>query len=277
MIGIGFALFAALSWGAGDFCGGLASRKMNHFQVVILTALSSLLLLILFSIIWAENLPSKRDTIIALLAGISGALGLAALYKGLTLGNSALVAPTAGVIGAIIPTLVGLIIEGLPSMITLMGFVLSIMGIWLVSHYKEKGENNAKAGLRLAVLAGFGFGGFLSLIAQIEGEQVFIPLIFSKMASLILALFLIRIRQLPFPNPTRSPVAILTGFLDTGGNILYMFATNLIRLDIAAVLSSLYPAATVVLSSLLLKEEISIRQWIGAFTCVAATMLITSG
>jgi drug/metabolite transporter (DMT)-like permease len=277
MIGIGFSLFAALAWGAGDFCGGLASRKINQFQVVILTTLSSLLLLILFSFIWAENFPSTRDTIIALLAGISGALGLAALYKGLTLGNSALVAPTAGVIGAIIPTLVGLIIEGLPSIITLIGFVVSIVGIWLVSSSKEEGEHSANGGLRLAVLAGFGFGGFLTLIAQIEGEQVFTPLIFSKLASLALAFVLIRRQQLPFPNPTRSPIAILTGFLDTGGNIFYMLATNLIRLDIAALLSSLYPAATVVLSSLILKEEISLQQWVGAFTCIAAIMLITSG
>lgn len=277
MIGIGFSLLAALSWGAGDFFGGFASRKMNQFQVIVLTTFSSLLFLILFSIIWAENLPSSRDIIIAMLAGISGTLGLAALFKGLTLGNSALVASTAGVIGAIIPTLIGILIEGLPSPTTLTGFVLSIVGIWLVSRPKEETKHITQKGLRLAGLAGIGFGGFLALIAQIEGEQIFTPLIFSKSASLILALLLIRFQKLPFPSPVQSPMAIWSGLLDTGGNILYMFATNAIRLDIAALLSSLYPAATVVLFGMILKERISWKQWTGAITCIAAIMLITIG
>ncbi len=277
MIGIGFALAAAISWGSGDFYGGLASRKINQFQVLLLTTFSSLLLLILFSILEKENLPSMKDIIMAVLAGISGALGLAALYKGLSLGNSALVAPVAGVIGAIIPTLTGLIIEGLPSFMTLTGFVLSIVGIWLVTRSQEGSNHLAKVGLGLAIVAGIGFGGFLTLIAQTEGKQIFTPLVFSKLASLALALLLIRMQQLPVPNPTHSPLAIFSGFLDTGGNILYLLATQFIRLDVAALLSSLYPAATVLLSSLILKEKISKPQWLGASTCFAAIMLITIG
>lgn len=277
MIGIGFALLAALSWGAGDFSGGLASRKINQFQVLVLTTLSSLLLLVLFSIIRAENLPSTRDSIIAVLAGISGALGLAALYKGLALGNSALVAPVAGVIGAIIPTVVGLIIEGLPSIMTLSGFVLSIVGIWLFTLSREESKHITQGGLRLAILAGIGSGGFLALIAQIETEQFFTPLVFSKFTSLAFAIFLIRMRRLPIPNPMRSPIAILSGFLDAGGNILYLLATQFVRLDIATLLSALYPAATVLLFNLIVKEKISFQQWIGAITCIAAIMLITIG
>lgn len=277
MIGIGLALAAAISWGSGDFCGGLASRKVNQFQVLLLTTSSSLLMLILFSLFGKENLPSTKDIIIAGSAGMSGALGLAALYKGLSLGNSAVVAPVAGVIGAIIPTLLGLIIEGLPSIIMLTGFVLSIVGIWLVTRSQEGSNQIAKNGLGLAILAGIGFGGFLALIAQTEGEQIFTPLVFSKLASVALALFLIRIQQLPVPNPVHFPLAIFSGFLDTGGNILYLVATQFVRLDVAALLSSLYPAATVLLSSLILKEKISKQQGLGASICVAAILLITIG
>lgn len=277
MIGIGLALAAAISWGSGDFCGGLASRKVNQFQVLLLTTSSSLLMLILFSLFGKENLPSTKDIIIAGSAGMSGALGLAALYKGLSLGNSAVVAPVAGVIGAIIPTLLGLIIEGLPSIIMLTGFVLSIVGIWLVTRSQEGNNQIAKNGLGLAILAGIGFGGFLALIAQTEGEQIFTPLVFSKLASVALALFLIRIQQLPVPNPVHFPLAIFSGFLDTGGNILYLVATQFVRLDVAALLSSLYPAATVLLSSLILKEKISKQQGLGASICVAAILLITIG
>jgi drug/metabolite transporter (DMT)-like permease len=277
MIGIIFALSASLSWGAGDFCGGIATRKINQFQVLLLTTSSSLLLLILFAVIGKESMPSAGDIVLAVIAGICGALGLAALYKGLSLGNTALVAPVAGVIGAIIPTLAGIAVEGLPGFLTMTGFVLAIASIWLLSRPKDGSSHLAADGLGLAIIAGFGFGGFLALIAQIQGEQVFTPLVFSKIASLVFAILLIRIGRQALPKPGVSPVALLSGFLDAGGNILYLFAAQNTRLDIAALLSSLYPAATVLLSSLILKEKISLPQWIGVSACVVAIMLITSG
>jgi len=277
MIGIILALVAAASWGAGDFFGGLASRKLNQFQVLLLTSVSSFVLLLLFAVIGRDNFPTANNIIIAFLAGISGSLGLSALYKGLSLGNAALVSPVAGVIGAIIPTLVGLFIEGLPSIIKLIGFVLSIIGIWIVSRSKGNNGSTIHRGLGLALLAGMGFGGFLALIAQIKGEQIFAPLVFAKLSSIILAIILLRIRKISFPKPPLSPIAILSGILDAGGNILYLFATQFTRLDIAALLSSLYPAGTVLLSSVILKEKLSSYQWIGVSICVIAIMLITSG
>jgi drug/metabolite transporter (DMT)-like permease len=277
MIGIIFALMASLSWGAGDFCGGLVTRKINPFQVLLLTTASSVLLMILFTLLWQENLPKANDLILAVLAGISGALGLAALYRGLSLGHSALVAPVAGVIGAIIPTFVGLFIEGLPNLLVLTGYALSVVGIWLVSRVDNGSAQITRNGLGFAVLAGIGFGGFLALIAQVEGEQIFSPLIFAKLASLVLALFLVRMRSLAIIRPTESPIAILSGFLDAGGNVFYLYATQYVRLDIAALLSSLYPAATVLLSKLLLQDQLSKYQWIGVSVCIVAIMLITTG
>jgi drug/metabolite transporter (DMT)-like permease len=260
MVGVVFALAAALSWGAGDFYGGLASRKITPFQVLLLTASSSLLLLILFALFRWKSLPSPGDVVLAVIAGVSGALGLAALYRGLGLENAALVASVAGVIGVIVPTLVGLFLEGLPSDLTLVGSGLSIPGIWLVSQPKDGGESIAKAGLVMALLAGIGFGAFLALIAQIEGEEIFVPLVFSKLDSLVLAVILIQIRRLPPPKPAQSPITILSGFLDAGGNILHLFATQFARLDIGAVLSSLYPVGTVLLANLILKERFSNQQ-----------------
>lgn len=277
MIGITFALLAAMSWGSGDFFGGLASRKLNQFQVLWLTACSSLIVLFLFAIMWGEHFPSVNNIIIAVVAGISGSLGLAALYKGLSLGNAALVSSVAGVIGAIIPTFIGLFIEGLPGILKLIGFVLAIAGIWLVTRSKDENGYIVQNGLGLALLAGVGFGGFLALIAQIEGEQVFAPLVFSKLASILLAFILLRTRGLSIPKPTASPIAIWSGFLDVGGNVLYLFATQFTRLDVAALLSSLYPAGTVLLSGIILKEKLSSYQWIGVGVCITAIALITSG
>jgi drug/metabolite transporter (DMT)-like permease len=277
MIGITLALVAAASWGAGDFLGGLASRKLNQFQVLLLTTYSSLILLFLFAVISGEHFPSANNILIAIVAGVSGSIGLSALYKGLSLGKAALVAPVAGVIGAIIPILVGIFIEGLPGILKLIGFVVSIAGIWLITRSEDGNGSIFQAGLGLAILAGIGFGGFFVFIAQIEGEQVFAPLVFTKLTSLIFAIILIRARQLSIPKPAASPIAIWSGFLDVGGSIFYLFATHFTRLDIAAILSSFYPAVTVLLSSIILKEKISSYQWVGVSLCIVAITLITSG
>ena len=277
MIGILLALLSAASWGTGDFLGGLAARKQNPFQVLLVMACSSLILLFLLAVLWGEHFPSLNNILIAVIAGGCGSVALLALYKGLGLGNAALVSSVAGVVGAIIPTLVGIFIEGLPGMWQLIGFGLSMTGIWLVTLTKDGDGELVKKGLGLGLLAGVGFGGFLTIIAQMEGEQVFAPLIFAKLSALSVALIMLRIRRLPLPKLAHSAVAIWSGVLDTGGNFFYLFATQFTRLDIAAVLSSLYPAATVLLSGIFLKEKLSKAQWLGVGVCLLAIGMITSG
>ena len=277
MIGILFSFLAAISWGSGDFLGGFSSRKLQHFQVLFLTTFSGIIMLLVFTLIWQESLPSLRNILIALIAGISGAFGLVFLYKGLSMGNAALVAPVSAVIGAIIPTLVGLLLEGLPSVLVLLGFVLAFIGIWFVTQSKDVSGSNNKKGLGSALSAGASFGVYFVLIAQIEGNQVFAPLIFSKLSALIVALIFLRRLKLSVPKLTALPVALWSGILDAGGNVFYLLATQFTRLDIAALLSSLYPASTVLLSGIVLKEKLSVSQWIGVGICLAAIMLITAG
>ena len=275
MVGILLALASATSWGAGDFLGGLASRKHSPIQVLFLTTCSSLTLMLVLAIIWGETFPGWSDIFIALLAGISGSLGLTALYKGLSMGNAALVSSVAGVVGAIIPTLVGVFIEGLPTALHLTGYTLALAGIWLVTQGDENDGKKLKQSLGLALLAGIGFGGFLAIIAQMQDNQVFAPLVIAKIASLTLALLLLRSHGLSIPKLNAAPIAIWSGFLDAGGNFLYLFATQYTRLDIAAVLSSLYPAGTVLLSGVFLKEKLSKVQWIGVLVCLCAISLVT--
>ena len=91
----------------------------------------------------------------------------------------------------------------------------------------------------------------------------------------IIALVLLWLNRIPFPAPRANPVTLLCGMLDAGGNIFYVLARQFTRLDVAAVLSSLYPASTVLLAALLLKEKISRNQLIGVVICLAAIALIT--
>jgi uncharacterized membrane protein len=109
------ALTAALIWGVGDFSGGLAARRQNHYQVLYITIWGSLAVLITCALLWDKTLPSSRSILFAALAGVSGSLGLGVFYRGLTLGNIALVAPTGGVIGAAIPVLFNSLTGNLPT------------------------------------------------------------------------------------------------------------------------------------------------------------------
>ena len=275
LLGIVFALTSALVWGSGDFSGGFATRKTSQYQVLAISALSGIGILVVCALALREPLPSLRGAIWAMLAGAAGAVGMAALYKALSMGHAASVAPTTGVIGAVFPVVFSIITQGLPGAARLAGFVLAFLGIWMVSGSAIAETRISRQGFMLACLAGAGFGGFFILLAQVEPGKLFTPLIMSRSMTLGVALMLLWANRQRIPALNANPVAVLSGVLDAGGNIFYMLARQYTRLDVAAVLSSLYPAATVLLASLLLKERISRGQWVGVIICLAAIALIT--
>ena len=221
-----------------------------------------------------ETFPPASSLAWAAVAGVSGAAGIAALYRGLAIGSAAIVAPTAAVITAALPVIFSGVTAGLPHPSQLTGFGVAIAGIWLVARSNDSSASSSQ-GLRLAVIAGTGFGGFLILIAQVHSEFVFLPLAVTRTMTLLAALGLLMARGVTVPTLTANPVALLAGVLDAGGNVLFMFARQHTRLDIAAVLSSFYPVATVVLSRVILHERVSATQWVGAAVCLVAVALIT--
>jgi len=274
LLGIVFALTSSFIWGGADFSGGFATRRSNQFQVLALAALSGMLILAVGAVLWRETFPAWRSTIWAMLAGVAGALGLAALYRALSIGYAASVAPTAAVIGAALPVAFGIFVEGIPSAARLAGFALAFLGIWLVSRSTDTENVVSRQGFLLACLAGIGFGGFFILIAQVEPGKILTPLIAARAVEFCAALLLIRVNRLSFPALTSNPVALLAGVLDAGGNVFYLLAKQFIRLDVAAVLSSMYPATTILLASIIFKERVSRNQGIGVLVCLAAIALI---
>jgi drug/metabolite transporter (DMT)-like permease len=275
LLGIFLALTSAFVWGSGDFSGGLATRRSHQFHVLALSTLSGIFVLLVFAGLWREALPSLRSDIYAMLAGVSGALGIAALYRALSRGNTAIVAPTAAVIGAALPVGFGILTAGMPSVPRLVGFVLAFLGIWLVSQSSTPGKVVLRRDFALACMAGVSFGGFFILIAQVEAGKVFMPLVVSRCMEFATALVLLRLYRMPMPALNSNPTALLAGVLDVGGNIFYLLAKQYTRLEVAAVLASLYPVITVLLANLVLKERVSFSQWLGVGVCLAAITLIT--
>jgi drug/metabolite transporter (DMT)-like permease len=273
--GVILALCSAFVWGSGDFCGGRATARHDRFQVLGLSALAGLALLGAAALMTAEKSPSMAAVLWSAVAGLAGAAGIVALYSGLALGSSATVAPLAAVVAAASPVAYAAILQGVPKAGQVGGFALALVGIGLVSR-SAAGSATSRAGVRLGALAGVGFGGFLILIAQVPHASVFLPLLTARAVMLAVAVVVMAIRRTRLFPARPHPMAFAAGFLDAGGNILYVLAEHTARIDIAGVLSSLYPVATVLLSRIILGERIAPSQWVGATACLVAILLITA-
>jgi drug/metabolite transporter (DMT)-like permease len=202
-------------------------------------------------------------------------VGIAALYRALAIGQMGIAAPVTAVLSVGLPVLFTALFHGLPTAVKILGFGLALAGVWLLS--RPAHGPGRPAGLGLALLSGFGFGGFLVLIAQASHSTVLWPLAASKAASFTTMLIVaLAAHHAPRPVPRLFPLALLAGVLDVGGNAFFLLAAHLGRLDVAAVLSSLYPAATVFLATVVLRERVTRIQAAGIAVALVAIPLIAS-
>lgn len=276
LTGLLLALVSAASWGGGDFAGGLATRRGNVFSVLVVAALSGFVLLLLGVLVVGEALPDRWSMVWAAASGASGGLGIAALYRALAIGRAATVAPSAAVTGAVLPLIVASATAGFPAPLQQVGFVIAIVAIWLSSRGPSDDGRPARRGLPLAMIAGVFFGGFFVFLGRVAEGPVLAPIAIARFATLVVAVIAAGVTR-SGKLPRRSLIlACLAGLLDTGGNACYLISTQFTRLDVAAVMASIYPAVTVLLSRFFIKEKISKAQWIGIAGALTAIALIAA-
>ena len=275
LVSPGLSLSAAVSWGAADFSGGIATKAANVFSVVVVAHATGLAFMLLLALLVGEPIPAWTSLLWGIVAGLAGGIGLAALYKALAVGKMGINAPLSSVITAVVPLLFSFSTEGLPHAVQMIGFVLALVSIWLIA--TQRGSGDGSQGMGLAVVAGIGFGGFLLFIKLAGSEAVFWPLVSARSASFLLMLAITVIRGGDWKH-SRGSVSymLLAGILDSGANALYVAAAQRGRLDVAAVLSSLYPASTVILARLVLKERLSRLQRVGMAAALIAVSLIAA-
>jgi drug/metabolite transporter (DMT)-like permease len=281
--GPGLALIAAVAWGAGDFSGGLATRRAAPFYVVSLAYALSLTGIISIALAIHAPLPGHRQASEALIAGLAGGLALTCFYKALSAGSMGAAASVSGVLTAAIPVAFAFTTQGLPHAIPLAGFLTAALAIWLIAC--TPGGAPQPGNLLLAVVSGCGFGIFLLFYNLASKDGVWWPLALCRAASLAVALGLslvARLRSRPGDRPRWEgwgrvlPLAATAGFFDTGGNLFYGLSTRAGRLDIAAAISSLYPAATILLALWILRERATRVQAAGMALALASVALISS-
>lgn len=270
-----FGLAASLCWGSGDFSGGLASRRTNVSSVVIAAYAVGFVLMVTLALIWKEPFPDSWDLLWGALAGVAGVLGLLSFYSALSTGQMGIAAPVSAVLTATLPVLFSAFTAGLPTLLQLGGFVLALLAIALIAR-PERTKGPPK-GIGLALLAGCGFGCFFILISRVNPAATFWPLAVARFTSVCVLLMLMRLRRKPIlPERTGVPLIVLAGILDAIGNAFFVLAAHSGRLDIAAILSSLYPAATVLLAALVLRERVTRIQAIGILLVLLAIPLISA-
>jgi drug/metabolite transporter (DMT)-like permease len=272
---IALGLASAASWGAGDFSGGLATKRTGVYGVVIASQAVGGTMLMGLALLFGESVPPLADLLWGGLGGLAGAVGLLALYRALAAGRMGVAAPVSAVVAAAIPVVVGALVEGWPGALQLIGFGLALVAVWLISRSDEAALRVYDLGLPL--VAGVGFGIFFIAIDHAGRSSVLWPVVAARTLSMTLLAATARLmRQPPLPDFAHWKLIALSGVLDAGGNAFYALAAHVGRLDVAAVLGSLYPASTVWLAWLILKERLTRAQWAGVGVALAAIVLIAA-
>lgn len=275
-----YSVTAVLLWGAADFAGGYGSRRANAFVLTAFSHVCAFVLMLVIALAERGEFLSRTSILWALLAGALGGFSLSIFYRALASGQMGLIAPIAALMGAAIPTLADIAMEGAPSRWTVAGFVLAIIAIWLITRPEPSTESAASArpkGVGLAALAGVGFAGFFLCIHQASGSPLWIATV-SRVGSFAATAVAVAVTRAPLAlDRPRAVLAMLAGCLDIIASALFIFASQRGRLDEAVVITSLYPAVTVVLARVVLKEHFNRWKLAGLVAALAAVPLISAG
>jgi len=273
---------SAASWGGSDFVGGVGARRAPALLVVASGHIFSLIVLLAICLGMRLAVPGHRYLFFAALGGFEGSLALAVFYRALAMGAMGLTAALTGLLTALVPVLFSLFHDGLPTPLTAVGLAMGLTAIWLISHVQPakkdgtKGASTPPAALLLGALAGVGFGLQLVLFKMASpGGMLWVMTSARAAGVLAMLMFLL---AMPPKGPWRGfwLTGIAAGALDTVGNLFYIQATRYGRLDVAALVCSLYPGGTILLAAFVLREWPTRRQIAGMALALAAVALLSA-
>jgi drug/metabolite transporter (DMT)-like permease len=291
-----FALAAAVLWGGGDFSGGMGAKHAggtmrSALRVVLLSHASSFTVLLTLATLRGDSFPHRAPLAWGIAAGVAGGLSLTCFYVALSRGAMGASAAVSGLLAAAIPAAVSISQEGSPGSLRIAGFAVAGIAIWMIAAgpNPEGGDitKSQSSTLVLAVVSGIGFGIYFVALRYAGHAGLIWPMATARIGSLTtcsLTLLAVTLGHIsPENNPQRTGLlpkaAVLwclsTALLDTSGNLLFIAATRAGRLDVAAVLASLYPASTILLAAWTLHEKPTLRQGLGMAVAACAVVMIT--
>ncbi|MEU0587978.1 DMT family transporter [Streptomyces sp. NPDC006132] len=281
-----FALATSLLWGLADFGGGLLTRRTPALTVVVVS--QSIAVVVLGAVVvatggWSEAGPQLW---FAVAAGLVGPVAMLAFYKALALGPMGVVSPL-GSIGVAVPVGVGLVLGERPGLLQFVGILVAVAGVCLAGGPQFRGAPVQRQAVVLTLLAAFGFGAVMALIAEASTTLtgLFLALFVQRVTNVAaggLALYVSARRGSPaLPAdgfPWRSlPALAFVGLADVAANGTYAIAAQHGPVTVAAVLASLYPVVTAVAARGMLRERLRAVQAAGAGLALVGTVLLASG
>jgi drug/metabolite transporter (DMT)-like permease len=281
------ALGSALFYGAADFLGGVTSRRAGAIPVVVLSQFGGMVVLALLLPLLPASSPSHTDLLWGAAAGLTGGIGVALLYRALAIGIMAVVAPTTAVCAVAIPVVVAVLLGERPVPLAVGGIVLGIVSIVLVSQQQTAAEASRPdprarralpPGVGTALASGVAIGFFFLSLARTSSEGGMWPLLMARVVSVLLfgSVALAGRTSLRMPTGVMALV-FAAGTIDMLANALYVVAARQGPLSVVVTLSALYPASTVLLARIVLRERLSNLQVTGVVCALAAVVLIVSG
>jgi drug/metabolite transporter (DMT)-like permease len=272
------ALSGALLWGVGDFLGGLASRRLAVLAVLASSQAIGLAGVALWVWLSHDQFPGVGELAPAAAAGVAGLVGLAALYRGLAVGAMGVVAPISAA-SPVVPLAVDAARGITPAALQWLGVALVLAGIATLSREPSSGrQQRVAAGAGLAVVAALGFGLFIVGIDAGSDESAPWAVVAARSASVLIAVAAAALTSTSLRTPRRLlPLVVGVGVFDTGANVCVAFATTQGSAGVVAVLSALYPVATVVLARLVLAERLTVGRRIGGGIAIAGAAFVAAG
>lgn len=274
------ALLGALSWGTGDFFGGLASRRAHVLTVLVLSQAVGLAGVAAWAVASGDSPPGLADVVPAVGAGMAGAAGLAALYRGMAIGAMGIVAPISALSPAV-PLAVDLVRGDAPAAVQWAGIATALTGVVLLA--RDPGGRTMRgtglaAGVSLALVAALGFGLFVvGLDAASDGGATW-AVVVARTSSTLVALCAVLLVSVPLRPPRRLlPAIAAVGVFDTTANALVAVATTYGSAGIVAVLSALYPLTTILLARVFLSERLDRPRRVGGALALAGAALVAIG
>jgi drug/metabolite transporter (DMT)-like permease len=271
------ALLGALVYGFSDFAGGLASRRAAALAVVFCGQLASLVPLAVVLLL----VPARFDApsiAWGAAAGLCGSVALLVFYRSLAVGAMTVVAPLTAVMSAVVPVVGGIALGERPAPLALVGVVLAVLAVLLVS--AEEGRLPGPRALRGpgvagALAAGTGFGLLFVLLSRAADDTGFQPLAAARLASLLLLVVVALLgRRGLVPRGAPAGLVVASGVGDMVANTLFVLASRTGLLSVVGVLLALYPAGTVLLALLVLKERLHHVQLAGLAVASTGVVLI---
>jgi drug/metabolite transporter (DMT)-like permease len=279
------ALFSAFAYGLSDFVGGLVSRRVSAWPVAVVGQLSATVCTAAVALS-VQGSPRGQDFTWALLAGVGSGLGTGFLYRGFAAGRMSVVAPVSAVGAAVVPVVAGALGGERLSVVVWAGIAVALPGIWLVSSTTEElpaeGAGTTRAslaeGVLDGVLAGLGFGVLFAALGQVPQEAGLWPLALAQAVSLpAVVLLAVGLGAAWLPRRRHTWWALAAGPLGASATGAFLLATHQGYLTVAGVITSLYPASTVLLAALVLHERVHRAQAVGLGLCAVAIALVAGG